>query len=169
MSTDKEFSLNVPMHDLDTFYGRYQHFVAITNPMGLLVSNDSILNSQKVIADFKSTGIMKHTNAEMWEHKKTVDAAVHPASGEIIPAFARVSAIAPMNIPVVYAMMKCPPANIAGTMFLQWLNQSYNTACNYYNRSGLEMSMTETGKVLNWKIDQLENRPAGVFMTPFSI
>lgn len=146
MSKGKDFSLTVPLYDLDTFWGRYMHFIDITNPMGLFVSENSIMESQKVIADYKSTGIMKFTSEEMWSHKKIVDAAVHP-SGEITPAFARVSAIAPINIPLVWAMIACPASNVAGTMFLQWLNQSYNTACNYYNRSGNDMSMTETAKV----------------------
>jgi hypothetical protein len=38
-------------------------------------------------------------------------------------------------------MLQCPPSNIAGTLFLHWVNQSYNTACNYANRSGADMPL----------------------------
>jgi hypothetical protein len=31
-----------------------------------------------------------------------------------------------------------------GTLFLHWVNQSYNTACNYHNRSGAEQSTKQT-------------------------
>lgn len=148
MSQAKEFSLTKPFYDLDTFWGRYWLFVDMCNPLGLLNSEKSIKESQQVIADYKATGVMKYTHSEMWAHKRAVDAAVHPASGDIIPAFARVSAIAPVNIPIVWAMLTCPASNVAGTMFLQWFNQSYNTACNYYNRSGNDMSVTETAKVI---------------------
>ena len=144
---EQEFSLSKSLYDLNTFWGRYRNFIDITNPFGLLVSTESILAARKILDDYKNTGIMRHSNAEMWGHKKIVDAAMHP-SGDIIPAFARVSAIAPVNIPLVWAMLACPPSNVAGTMFLQWLNQSYNTACNYYNRSGNEMSFSETAQVL---------------------
>lgn len=147
MSGDKDFSLTVPLYDLDTFSGRYMHFIHMTNPLGLLVSDESIRNSQKIISEYKSTGVMKYSSADMWKHKQVVDASVHPSSGDIIPAPFRVSAIAPFNIPMVWAMVTCPASNVAGTMFLQWLNQSYNTACNYYNRSGNDMSLTAMGTV----------------------
>ena len=67
-------------------------------------------------------------------------------SGEItFPAF-RVSAIAPINIPIVFGMLACPPSNVAGTLLLHWVNQSYNSACNYANRSrGGGQDMTQIG------------------------
>lgn len=145
----KKFSLSEPLYDLDTFWGRYQQFVDVTNPLGLFNSTNTILESQKIIADYKASGVMKYSSEEMWAHKKIMDAAVHP-SGDIIPTFARVSAIAPVNIPLVWAMLGTPASNVPLTMFLQWLNQSYNTACNYYNRSGNDMSMTETAKVRHY-------------------
>ncbi len=85
-----------------------------------------------------------HSSAEYLHNKKLVDAAIHPASGEIIPKPFRVSAIAPVNIPIVYAMLSCPSTNVAGTLFLHWFNQSYNTACNYSNRSSLSLSTQQT-------------------------
>jgi hypothetical protein len=53
------------------------------------------------------------------------------------------SAIAPVNIPIVWGMLACPPSNTALTLFLHFINQSYNTGCNYFNRSGADMSLTE--------------------------
>lgn len=55
------------------------------------------------------------------------------------------SAIAPVNIPIVWGMLACPPSNAGMTLFLHFINQSYNTGCNYFNRSGAEMSMKEIG------------------------
>ena len=65
-----------------------------------------------------------------------VDSAVHPSTQEIIPRLFRVCAIAPVNIPIVWGMLACPSSNVAGTLGLHFINQSFNTACNYYNRSG---------------------------------
>jgi hypothetical protein len=148
MSDDPEFSLTKPRYDMSTFVGRYRHFVNVTDPTTLLSSTRQVEESMEFIKRFKATGDMGgQSHAQMWEHKKVVDAAVHPATNEIIPYPFRVSAIAPVNIPIVWAMLACPASNVAGTLFLQWLNQSYNTACNYFNRSGASMSMTQMAQV----------------------
>ena len=77
------------------------------------------------------------TNADL---EKIVNAAIHPVTSEVIPRVFRMSAIAPVNIPIVFAMLSCPPTNIAGTLALHVLNQSYNAACNYANRPGTKQS-----------------------------
>ena len=79
-------------------------------------------------------------------YQKLIDAAIHPVTGDIIPRFFRVSAIAPVNIPIVFAMLSCPASNVPLTLFLHWFNQSYNTACNYANRSGDQQSLQQTIK-----------------------
>ena len=55
----------------------------------------------------------------------------------------RASAIAPVNIPLVSLMISVPASNVPMTLFLHFANQSYNTACNYANRSGATMSNTD--------------------------
>lgn len=140
------FSLTQPKYDMGTFLGRYRHFIDVTDPTTLLSSQTDISVSLQAINKYRTTGELTGSDAQMWAHKKVVDAAVHPATGEIIPFPFRVSAIAPVNIPIVWAMIATPAANVPVTMFLQWLNQSYNTACNYYNRSGATMSVEQTAK-----------------------
>jgi len=68
------------------------------------------------------------------EHQLLVDATVHPASGDIIPSWVRVSGIAPVNIPLIYLMLACPATNMPGTLFLHWVNQSYNAVTNFHHR-----------------------------------
>ena len=207
-TTDKnsgsEFDLSRPRYDLNTFWGRYQHFINVTNPITLLKTDAQIEESRAAINRyymlypnqnilyrhsiliiliyclvynnrFRETGVKTGSDADMWKHKNVVDAVIHPVrcvnflffffliiiiifrfiyifffnSGDILPAPYRMSAIAPVNIPIVWAMITTPASNVFGTMFLQWLNQSYNTACNYYNRSGSDMSMEQMGKVIN--------------------
>ena len=67
-------------------------------------------------------------------HQNMVAATVHPASGEIIPWAVRVSGIAPVNIPLIFAMLAVPATNIPATLFLHWVNQSYNAVTNYSHR-----------------------------------
>jgi hypothetical protein len=112
------------------FMQRFRHFIDITNPISLIYDDNYVKEAQAKLK-------RKDLSAEERKHlTKVVEAAIHPVSGEIIPRAFRVSAIAPVNIPIVFAMITCPASNVAGTLFLHWLNQSYNTLCNYYNRSG---------------------------------
>ena len=45
----------------------------------------------------------------------------------LFPLF-RVSAIAPVNIPLAFTMLSCPASHVPGTLFLHFINQSYNSA-----------------------------------------
>ena len=85
-------------------------------------------------------------NEQVARYKSIVQSSVHPVTGDIIPALFRVSAIAPVNIPLVMLMITTLASNVPGTLFLHWVNQSYNTACNYANRSGLKQDMSQLGK-----------------------
>lgn len=119
-----------------TFWERLQIYLDVTDPRTLIYSEERILAAKHQI-DSK----IPVTPEEKTFNEKLVQAAVHPVTGEVIPKLFRVSAIAPVNIPLVWAMLTCPASNVPGTLFLHWLNQSYNTACNYANRSGADQSM----------------------------
>jgi len=109
-------------------------------------TSTQVLEAKSVVDNYKKTGLMCGSESEMRNYQRIYDAAIHPATGEVIPRPFRVSAIAPVNIPIVFAMLACPPSNVGGTLFLHWFNQSYNTACNYANRSGQEQSLEATAK-----------------------
>lgn len=120
-----------------TFFDRLKIYLHVTDPRTLIYSDERILEAKKQL-DTNSSSL---TFDEKRFNEKLVSAAIHPVTGEVIPKIFRVSAIAPVNIPLVWAMLTCPATNVPGTLFLHWLNQSYNTACNYANRSGSDQSM----------------------------
>ena len=123
--------------DLSTFSGRFKHYLLLTNPLLLLISDEDIIrNSERIILDNGSRTSTELSAREFWQHEYVVKAAVHPSTNEIIPKAFRVCAIAPVNIPIIFGMISCPPTNVVGTLGLHFINQSYNTACNYSNRSG---------------------------------
>jgi hypothetical protein len=124
-----------------TFWDRLQLYIEVTDFKTLVYSNERILEAKRLL----DTGASL-TPEEFKLNEKLVKAAIHPVTGEVIPKLFRVSAIAPVNIPLVWAMLSCPSTNIPGTLFLHWLNQSYNAACNYANRSGEGQSMEQLGK-----------------------
>ena len=142
----KDYSPNIDRFDLSTFWGRFQHFICITSPFSLIHSDEDVLRSKKIIEDYaRNPTSTTYSSAQLWEHSYIAKAAIHP-SGDVIPKFCRVSAIAPVNIPIVWGMIACPPSNVAGTLALHFINQSYNTACNYCNRAGGELDMKELAK-----------------------
>lgn len=120
-------------------------YMNMTDPRTLIHSEAKVKESKLFVDAFEASGAA--ATDEYRQHKKICDAAIHPVTGEVIPRLFRVSCIAPVNIPLVFLMITCPASNIPGTLFLHWLNQSYNTACNYANRAGKDQSMEDTAKV----------------------
>jgi hypothetical protein len=131
---------------MSTFWERFQHFLNVTDPRTLLTPRAEILEAKLVLLQSKAQGVDCGSKEEMERYRRIVSATIHPASGEIIPAPFRVSAIAPVNVPICWAMITTPASNLPGTLFLHWLNQSYNTACNYANRSGSSQPWQEVAK-----------------------
>ncbi len=124
--------------DQSTFYDRFLKYVNVTDPRTLIYSDARVEEARQIVQNATVSKTMPVEEIEL--NQKIVNAAIHPVTNEIIPKPFRVSAIAPVNIPLVFAMIQCPASNVPGTLFLHWLNQSYNTACNYANRSGSDQS-----------------------------
>eukprot|EP00438_Fugacium_kawagutii_P030843 Skav210404 [mRNA] locus=scaffold1416:271903:284314:- [translate_table: standard] len=80
------------------------------------------------------------SDADMWQHRKNVEAAWHPV--QLLPRWLLMhllldggrSAFVPMNVPLCAFMLMAngTPQVLAA----QWLNQTYNMVNNYVNRSG---------------------------------
>lgn len=119
-----------------TFQERFLHFLQVTDPRTLLTSAARSREAATVLRRCKEQGLQCGSESEMRDLRRIVDATTHPVTGLVIPAPFRVSAIAPVNIPLVYMMLTTPASNVPFTLFLHWLNQSYNTACNFYNSGG---------------------------------
>lgn len=122
----------------DEFIERFKSFVNTTDPRTLLYSDERVRSAQEALKNPSH-----YTEEEINFSKKLVNAAVHPVTNDIIPKPFRVSAISPVNIPIVFAMLSVPATNIPGTLFLHFVNQSYNTACNYANRSGANQPLSD--------------------------
>ena len=133
-----------------SYFDRLCYYIKVTNPFSLAYSDEEVLSARKLLQLRKeglannesdismiSSSIVSKPNVDL---QNIVDAAIHPVTSEVIPRLFRMSAIAPVNIPIVFAMLTCPPTNVAGTLFLHVLNQSYNAACNYANRPGSKQS-----------------------------
>jgi hypothetical protein len=143
MNFDK-FSIDKPRYDLSTYRGRFIYFLELTDPRFLLYSKKQILDAKTVLDSYRETGLICKSDSYMWLQRRIYESAVHPVTQEIIPPLFRVSAIAPINIPIVFSMLTLPASNVPGTIFLHFINQSYNSACNYSNRSGQSQSFNQS-------------------------
>lgn len=136
-----KFALDGSFYDQSTYKGRVLGFLDVVDPRMLLVGESQVRAAQGKLADFKAGNAGGHSDRELWEAKKMVDAVVNPGSGDIIPAPVRICGFIPANVPLVYGMLTS--SSVAATLFWQWANQSYNSATNYANRSGSSMSTEE--------------------------
>lgn len=125
--------LTKPRYDQSTFYGRWRHFLDVTDPRTLLVSEDELSRALTMIQDYRS-GRRDFMEEDLWRAKKIKDAIVHGDTGEKIFAPFRLSAFVPMNI-VICAAMLMPNPSMASQLFWQWFNQSYNVGVNHANRN----------------------------------
>jgi tricarboxylate carrier len=128
------FSLSSPRYDQGSFVGRTLHFYSVNDPFTLARSNAEIAAARERLEQYKRDGVGKAE--ELWEARRLVESAVHPDTGDVIPAPLRFSAFVPMNMFIVTATLSPIVLNsFAMTGMCHLVNQSYNAAINFANRN----------------------------------
>ncbi|CAI5719050.1 unnamed protein product [Peronospora destructor] len=130
------FSLDTPRHDTSTYVGRWRKFAELVSPKWLFLSSEQIQHSKQTLEDFRNGALPpgQFSDVELWNLRQAHEAAVHPQTGETVPALFRLSAFVPVNIPICVGMLLAPPT-LKNTIFWQWVNQSYSAGFNYANRN----------------------------------
>jgi hypothetical protein len=128
---DKEF--------FASYKERFKMFLDVTHPKWMIKPTAEVAMAKAALAKASLT------IEERKGYQATVDCCMN-SCGEVIPHLFRVGAIAPMNIPLVFFMLITPASATGITLGLHWANQTYNSACNYYNRSGDALSSEEIAK-----------------------
>eukprot|EP00474_Spongospora_subterranea_P010205 CRZ10663.1 hypothetical protein [Spongospora subterranea] len=150
MSADQPFSLSRDRYDQATYLGRVKKFIDIINPRNLFVSEEQLSGCKAKLQQFEKTG--DASDQSLWEARSVVEAVVHPDTGKPIPILFRFSAFVPVNLPICVGMLTT--TTVPGTIFWQWVNQSYNVAVNHSNRNASNAMSNEqilkayTGAVL---------------------
>jgi len=134
------FSLSSSRYDQSTYLGRLSGVLQQIDPRTLLVGQNELSHCKGLLEDFKRTGEKPPgvSDEDMWKAKNTVDAIIHPVTQEPMFILGRMSAFVPMNAPVCAIMLNAH--SVAGVIFAQWLNQTYNVMNNYVNRSSLDVN-----------------------------
>jgi len=132
--------------DQSTFYGRFRHFVWVTDPRSCLVSTEKLLEAEKLIQDYKAhREPLGTTDEQIWGARQLYESAFHPDSGELQNFIGRMSFQVPGGMLITGCMLQFYKT-VPAVVFWQWVNQSFNALVNYTNRNAKsEVSPTQLG------------------------
>jgi tricarboxylate carrier len=133
------FDLHGNRYDMNVFSGRLKNIFRTVDPRIMATSEPTLREYQARItkAHEKGKDAKQFTDEQLWDMKFAVDGSVHPTTNEVIHPLCRMAAFVPVNIPIVMAMTHpIVASNPIATATAHWINQSYNCAVNYANRSG---------------------------------
>ena len=134
-STVPPFSLTKPKYDQSSFYGRWRRVMDMINPMSLLATEKQVQEAHQLLEKYREGKLPSNISDQaLWNAKWLVDSTVHPDTGKLVPAFFRLSAFVPVNIPIMIGMLLSPKTAFS-IPFWQAVNQTYNVGFNYFNRN----------------------------------
>ncbi|RNF04182.1 putative tricarboxylate carrier [Trypanosoma rangeli] len=141
------FSLTKPMYDMDTYKGRILYFFSSINPL-LCFQTERQLLQKRLLLDRVAAGEKVNVDDKtLWRARTAIENCVHPTTGETLFPLFRFCAFLPMNAFIVpFMMTPGTVSSVPRTIFIQWFNQSYNSAVNYANRSSDKQPLGELAK-----------------------
>lgn len=129
--------------DMSTYGGRVLHFFGVIGDLTTLATTSAQIDRYRQQLR-EAEAEHPPSDAELWRAWQVLSAVQHPQTGEVIPAVLRFSFFAPANL-VICAGLLSSSASFVRSAFFQWLNQTYNVAVNYANRSSGDVSAETLG------------------------
>ncbi|KAB7498893.1 Sideroflexin-2 [Armadillidium nasatum] len=130
-----KINIDEPQYDQNTFYGRFLHFLHITDPRLVVKTEKELMNAKELLDKYRDgREPIGTTKEELLSAKYIYESAFHPDTGEKQNIFGRMSFQVPGGMVLTGAMLSFYRSNSA-VIFWQWLNQSFNALVNYTNRN----------------------------------
>jgi hypothetical protein len=96
---DERLDISKPLYPQDTFYGRFRHFIFVTDPSSSLVPDKELYAAKDLIEKYKNNQEPASTTKEQLIYaKKLYESAFHPDTGELQNVFGRMSFQVPGNL-----------------------------------------------------------------------
>lgn len=131
----ERLNIDAPLWDLNTFVGRFKHFLWVTDPRTCIVSEKTLDDAKILVEQYRKGLEPPGTSTEQVIYaKKLYESAFHPDSGEKQNVFGRMSFQVPGGMAITGAMLQFYRTSTA-IVFWQWVNQSFNALVNYTNRN----------------------------------
>lgn len=125
-----------------SYADRLVRLMHLVDPRHALTTGEDIQRYRALIEESKAAAKTRRLSPVSEEDVQralgALEACCNPASGEVIPSPFRLSGFLLCNVPIVATMLFTKSVYVQ--VFSHWVNQSLNTAVNYYNRSGAEMT-----------------------------
>jgi hypothetical protein len=81
--SDERLDLEKPRYDQSHFWGRFQHFFAVTNPLNGLATDRDLQNAATLLQQYKLGEEPRGTTSDrVWRAKTLYESAFHPDTGE---------------------------------------------------------------------------------------
>ena len=127
-----------------TFEGRFWRHCSDIDPRNLLYSNSQIKAFQDDLNQFKKTNALPpgKTDEDMRRAQAVVSSRCN-SEGGIMFVPGTMAAFLPMNVPMIFLMLKFAETSLFWSMVLQVLNQSINTVTNCVNKASTDETSTE--------------------------
>ena len=131
----ERLNIESPRYDQTTYEGRVRHFMATTNPMNILATDEQLQRAREIVVSYKNgTEDKTLTEDQIWEAKELYDSAFHPQTGDQIFFMGRMAFQVPRNMVIIGGMMAFYKT-IPAIVFWQFANQSFNAITNFSNRN----------------------------------
>ena len=153
------YDVGKSFYNQSTYFGRLRHFFSLIDLRNVFVSDSQILAAKEKIDRFKigktNGTTVPETDREMWAAQKLVDVGIHPETGNLIPRLGRMAMFLPANVPIAFGMLTSN--SVPGTVFWQWVNQSYNAFFNFSNSATGFSGSNDRSDSVYGKIKSLAN------------
>ncbi|XP_043068104.1 sideroflexin-1-3-like [Drosophila bipectinata] len=129
--------IDKPKFDQSTYWGRFQHFFLLCNPLNILATAEELDRARDIVTRYRDGKDVPEckTIDDVWQAKYLYDSAFHPDTGEKQIIVGRMSSQMPVNTIITGCMLIFYKSTKA-VVFWQWFNQTFNAIVNFSNRSG---------------------------------
>ena len=128
-------NIDQPLWDQTTFFGRFKHFLWVTDPRTCLASDETLDNAKLLLELYRKEKEPPNTSLDqIINAKKLYESSFHPDSGDKMNFLGRMSFQLPGGMAITGVLLQFYKT-VPQVVICQWVNQSFNAFVNFTNRN----------------------------------